>query len=509
MSSVLQHVNASLRRIYDASATRLEFDIGSITALWSACSEAEQRLEDLALLCGRVSTVSCFCVNDLTSPRVKGMTIPPGQYSKALNSTPELLSHIDNHLEKNFETNSPLATTAMSAFILTSVATDYFERICYSVGYHNKGRLSGTSRPTERLNTGLFDDDAQEDDEAEDSYALSLESEPFPSFFTSHFSRAMRRARRSLTLLQAACPEHPILAHAVTRRKLRWFWSEQEIEAAWLGSASRSHSAQPSASSVAGTSSTKLDDVSYKPEIRAFQLFDLEPGVHLSQATTSAASTPTNTFQTFLADFPAHLPSLTPTLPTLRDLILEPLATHIASLSAALKDAFLSPSSGYLDFRRHIVLLRSYLLLTSHAFKTRLQAALFCDAPEATPSAGMAARSMARRNSRSSSRRRRADTPTAADAWIIGLSPALTEGSNWPPGGSDLSYYLRTVIIDALEADYRSEARHDDGSDGGARKEDQLLEEAEWRLGFAIRDLAGGSRARWLNPRSTLLVLYL
>ena len=85
----------------------------------------------------------------------------------------------------------------------------------------------------------------------------------------------------------------------------------------------------------------------------------------------------------------------------------------------------------------------------------------------------------------------------------------MTEGGSWPPGGADLSYYLGTVIIDSLEAENRQVEKLGEHGDESARKSDQLYEEAEWRLGFAIRDLAVGSRARWLNPRSRFTIFHL
>ena len=58
--------------------------------------------------------------------------------------------------------------------------------------------------------------------------------------------------------------------------------------------------------------------------------------------------------------------------------------------------------------------------------------------------------------------------------------------------GADLSFLLRTVIVDSL----------DEGRlVGGGNGRNVVLEEAEWRLGFAIRDLpVGVGRDRWLNP---------
>lgn len=384
---------------------------------------------------------------------------------------------------------------------MTSTSADYLGRICYAVGYsHQSSAATRTGQP-ERLASGLFDDDLQESEGVVADGDAELD-ESFPCFFTPEFSEAIVRARRSLKLLQTAKSDHPLLVHTGDRPPVRWFWSDSDVQQAWLGDESahsdvyRSNGSSPIPGDHSSSATAGPEASPYGTAMQAFKFFDLEPGTHAS-STAGSSSNLTNPFATFLKDFPPHLPSLTPTLETLRDLVLLPLAAHIESLSAALQDTFLSKSSGHLDFRRHLTLLRSYLLLTSYSFKTRLESALFCDAPEPV-STESSARTMAVRASRSLSRRR---TPeTTADSWVIGLAPTLTEGRSWPPGGSDLSFYLRTVIIDSLEADYHHEGDRQDSENDFTK--DLLLEEAEWRLGFAIRDLHVGTRSRWLNPQS-------
>ena len=90
---------------------------------------------------------------------------------------------------------------------------------------------------------------------------------------------------------------------------------------------------------------------------------------------------------------------------------------------------------------------------------------------------------------------------TSAASWVVGLSTELT-GGIWPPTGADLSYYLRTVVIDALNADY-PDRQLSERSGSVSQESVQVVEEAEWRLGFAIRDLPTGSgHAKWLNPKA-------
>lgn len=74
--------------------------------------------------------------------------------------------------------------------------------------------------------------------------------------------------------------------------------------------------------------------------------------------------------------------------------------------------------------------------------------------------------------------------------WAVGLASALLEREIWPPVGADLSFFLRTVIVDSLEDTQR-----------GHNLPKQVVNDASWRLGFAIRDLPiGPGRDRWLNP---------
>ena len=181
--------------------------------------------------------------------------------------------------------------------------------------------------------------------------------------------------------------------------------------------------------------------------------FDMEPGTHL----VSRPSADTD-FGDFIATFPERLPSLTPTLQSLKDLILEPLEAHINSLSAALVDVFIS-SNEYLNFHRHLVLLRSYVLLTSHTFKQRLRSALFSGVPELQGTV-KDARSIAVQARASKNAKKTAGS--SGPGWVIGLAPSLTEGNTWPPGGSDLGWHLRAVILDSLAADFPDKLTEDD-----------------------------------------------
>jgi hypothetical protein len=93
-------------------------------------------------------------------------------------------------------------------------------------------------------------------------------------------------------------------------------------------------------------------------------------------------------------------------------------------------------------------------------------------------------------------------TNESQQPWAVGLAPALLERETWPPVGADLSFFLRTVIVDSFES---SKERMEEGA--GRQR---VLEEAEYRLGFAIRDLpVGPGRDKWLNPLCMFHVYFL
>jgi hypothetical protein len=74
----------------------------------------------------------------------------------------------------------------------------------------------------------------------------------------------------------------------------------------------------------------------------------------------------------------------------------------------------------------------------------------------------------------------------------MGLSPNLLKRETWPPVGADLNFFLRTVIVDSLDNPSETE-------DGMIERE-QVVEEAGWRLRFAICDLlTGAGWDKWLD----------
>ncbi|KAI0769320.1 Spc98 family-domain-containing protein [Trametes elegans] len=492
LSSILAH----LRQIAESRLPDIHAVAGAqarLAALWTQYEDMEHVLEALAALCGREENID------------------PSDHA-AIPSTPNvLLSTIYQHLSDQFERSAPRIVLATLAFVLTATSRNYFQSLCASVGYNTPERLLGGTFDDDNSNLPLEETDDAADDE-------------FPDFISANVAEVLSRARKSLVLLRAADPGHPLLASTHFNQVIEWVWTEEQVSNTaadgFAFSSASSRRGQGRSATSRGMSESPLDsDV-----LRAFKVFDLPPGESEPSANQFASTVgllstahATAPLQSFLFEFPSRLPSSTPTLTHLTAHILAPLVSHASALSGALVAHLLSPTTR-LDLHAHLVLLRGYLLLTAHPFKSRLQAALFTDAEEVSApvigSRTYAARESARVRTRTRTESERSKSRSRAPSGsvkeggagrrAVGLSPALTVGDRWPPGGTDLNYHLRTVIIDSLEEGHADRLDRDDVAEGGetvAHK--QILEEAEWRLGFAIRDLpVGTGKEKWLNPLS-------
>lgn len=371
----------------------------------------------------------------------------------------------------------------MLAHIFTVTSGDYLQSISRSIGYH--GELSTNRSKAAFILSGF---DLGEEGDQEDGESVSNDDvEEFPNFISLDATETLIRARKSLKFLSTAQPDHPILQHQASRRRVSWFWTNEEVMAAWdsknLINSSDTVESEPK-------SATSSDTSPDSGVLGQFKVFSLEPGTHLAPSARGAEST----LQSFLANFPSYLPALTPTLSHLSEVVLSPLLAHGTAVSGALISLLLSPRS-HLHMHSHLVLLRSYFLLSLPAFTMRLQAALFSDSDDWNFE-GSTMRAMAK-----STQNRKSAGAVAGGShaqWAVGLGLGLAERDSWPPGGSDLSYYLRTVIVDSLESLIKlTDGQFLDSSEGRHR----IFAEAEYRLGFTIRDLpAGSGRERWLNP---------
>ena len=204
-------------------------------------------------------------------------------------------------------------------------------------------------------------------------------------------------------------------------------------------------------------------------------MFDQAPGSFVGSSALTSENNAVVAFRAFIDNFPERLPSITPTLPRLASLAFSKLVDHALKLADALLMVFLS-ADGNLNLRAHLELLRSFLLVTLPAFESRLSLALFSDAEEYELDSkrnGMPLYSLRRR-------RNKKYVP-GTQPWAVGLATDLIDGDKWPPVGTDLGYLLRTVIVDSIGVGENEDDR------------DQVREEAEYRLGFAIRNLPAAS----------------
>ncbi|KAK0213089.1 gamma-tubulin complex, DGRIP91/SPC98 component protein [Desarmillaria ectypa] len=471
MSNVLSFLRES---IAEHPLTQELIEKGALSTKLAFYTYYEDIMVMLARLCGRDEHID------------------PTDYI-ALESRPQvLLSQIYDHLNIHIERQSHKDVAAILAYILTSTSPEYLLRVSRSVGFGKRQPLPQTSRVIgDRSDgygyaSGLLDDA----DAAKQLDGLESESaDVFPAFF-AELSDVLPAARKSLVLLMAAQPDHPMLKVHSAEDDIRWFWSPSEIDDAFNDRRVRLSSDN--------TGVERQDDngspFSHPSELALLDVFDLEPGARIGQSCLDHNNITSSTakLKAFIRSFPETLPLITPTLSHLTALVLRPLLVHASKLSGELLSFFLQPSTP-LNIKTHMKLLQSYLLLGSPQFKSRLATALFSDNENYD---AQARNPMSLQAFRVHRRNRSSRVDMQSSAWAVGLAPSFLDREMWPPVGADLSFFLRTVIVDSFESVVQANklTRTETMRQG-------LLEEVDNRLGFAIRDLpTGRGRDRWLNP---------
>lgn len=330
-----------------------------------------------------------------------------------------------------------------------------------------------------------------ESDEVESSWRGeegSIDTDgPFPKFIPENLARILPAAHKSLKLLEAAKPEHPIFSTESPSKEITWIWTEESIKNLWNGVEADDNSMAPATkSSHLPLDNSPTEQPSGDHNIFSeFKVFDLEPGT-----LPSSECDPQAVLDKLVDNFLNELPHITPSPRLLCEVMFAPLQDHATSLSRALLAVFLDRSSS-LCIDAHLELLRSHVLLTSHSFKSRLSAALFSDA-EDRASHSVQLYNLLRYKSKGTTLPERSHT----GRWPVGLAPLLVTRDSWPPGGSELSFLLRTVIVDSQKQNPSSAESCTSELDGAHR----IMGEAEFRLGFAIRELGGRGHDRWLDP---------
>ncbi|TFY64668.1 hypothetical protein EVJ58_g2472 [Rhodofomes roseus] len=466
-------------------------------AVWMRYADAEEILQALGVLCNRVR-VYLLVLAHLDEYITQELHVPPSAYVRLPTTAAELLSKVYRQLDESLEDHSPHALAAILAFILTVTSKDYLRQLGQSVGYNAS---AAPSTDAHKYDAGLYDTGQWEEEPADEQdetfYDDEQTDEPYPIFIQNTLANAFPRAKRSLKLLREAQPDHPLLHvqdDQTEQPDIHWFWTDAEVAAAWFG---RKEIVKPDDSRAQNPGqSSKVDppvqEREYKDELKEFALFDLTPGQHLdllAPSTSNLDPREVDDLQSFTKSFPSSFPPLTPNLSHLTTLVLSPLTRHMEALSAALVSLVLSPI--VLNLPLHLSILRSYLLLASHSFKSRLSSALFSDSDDQPEFASKA--------SAASRRSAEASPPLAAGRWAVGLSPSLTVAALWPPSVPELSFHLRTVINDSLQSSYGLSPERS----GNSPMHESIVHEAEYRLGFAIRDLPTGTgKERWLDPLS-------
>ncbi|KIY53093.1 hypothetical protein FISHEDRAFT_33969 [Fistulina hepatica ATCC 64428] len=387
----------------------------------------------------------------------------PSEYDQLEMSPRSLLTRIFDHLNHQIESQAPVLVRSLLSFILTRTSVNYFHQIARAIGF---SRDVGAQVVPQMSQQQPIDDDGSDESIVE----VKDGERDFPKFFPSHIAEKLSTAEKSLAILRTADPQHSMLV-VPSERRLRWFWTEDEVDATITGDYSHSvvaNSQQTSAPTYVGL---------YLPQLSKFDVYDLEPGqtIGMHLPTTSSED-----LEAFISTYPMSLPCMTPTLAHLSALVLDPLIRHANALSSALLDVLLT--SHTLNCRTHLLLLRSYLLMTAEPFRRRISAALMSDncSPESL---------------RSGFNNYPMHVLASEEHTLlaVGLAPRLLARGNWPPVDGDLSFLLRTVIIDSFDSIWQS-LRPDMITDN----EEYMREQVENRFGFAIRDAS--PKTKWMDP---------
>ena len=368
---------------------------------------------------------------------------------------------------------------------MTGASQEYINEVGRSIGFG--GQPPQTLSKVSGETGDIYQLDADDEEEGEEDILDLLDKveTTFPTFFPQNLLQALPAAQKSLVLLRIAQPDHSLLNTPMRLSSVRWLWTVEEIMASFNGLP------LPSGYETLPPSILSFPPApvrtSYKPELSDFEIFDMEPGLSIGGTSLQINNSLGQHLHAFVHNFPETLPSITPTFSELTALMFKDLVHHASILSSTLLSLFIT-STDNLNFHSHLVLLRSYLLIAAPSFKSRLLAALFSDAGEyevdQSPHS-TSVRSLRRKPSRK--------LKESKQPWAVGLSPNLLDRETWPPVGADLSFFLRTVIVDSLEKG--------NGTEEEIARQKQVTEEAGWRLGFAIRDLPSGpGRDKWLNP---------
>jgi hypothetical protein len=312
---------------------------------------------------------------------IQSESFKPTEYLHLESDPVPLLSRLYEHLTLHFERQSSHLIRSVMAFILSGTSYEYIQHVAHSIGF------GGQPKPKAgKLKAGGFEEDDEEEEDDIFDLLDGIETR-FPEFLPPEMLNLLPAAQKSLVLLKVAQPDHALLIDGtgspVSNTEVRWLWRANEVKAIWNGLPLPSPTVALFGSG--GPVALGPSEISYKSELSAFRMFDLEPGIvefigHSSN-TKNGAGTPTVNLSSFISSFPPTLPSITPTLSSLASLTFQRLTEHASTLSTALLRVFID-QPGKLNFCTHLILLRDFLLVSKPDFKSKLIIALFSDAGE-------------------------------------------------------------------------------------------------------------------------------
>ena len=524
-------ISSILTYLKDQLSTSMESSRRSEQAEWLKSSNALQDVyAQLLILCDTV----CWPIDSSDAVPL------PSRAS-------QLLSHSYAHLLSSLSvigTSAPgTSSSLILAYILDQSSGPFFDLLgrWLGVGGTRKSddELDPNSQPWSDLSITRSRLNEIEDGRARWSY--EFEHRKMPSFIAKETSKTLFEAGRSLRQLREATNgRHPLCSgswdlrtgwgwgavrsttssesiSAHTRRVHRevTIWrrsvmgssktpSESPTKPVWRSAKKErkrlpSEFMSPGAVTGSRQEGESPSETVNEVEDRALSFLTLvnqSPGSHMKTKDSGDSlwtSTTRSDLKTILRHHTSHalLPPDSPTLPSyVTSHVLAPLLAHAKLISTNLVTVYLED----LDLLDHLDVLRSFFLAGDCGFTERVGAALFgkeeAGAGEALGE-GRRARTRARMGleSGSKSTESHGQGDRRASEWGIGLGLGLSERNQWPPGGSDLAYALRTTLL--------NDVVHLGGG--------PVWEGIEDRVSFAVKDLPmtnDGHRARWMDPQA-------